>query len=370
MTRFSTPITFANPQIQNLSMKNEIDIAINEVLKSDTYILGEQVSLFEQEFAKYNGRNFAVGVNSGTDALVLAMRSLNIGLGDQVIVPSLTAIATVAAVFAVGATPVLIDINSDTFTIDVNKLDHVKTKFTRAVIAVHLYGHPAEISLISDWCVQNNLDLIEDCSQAHGAEWQNQKVGTFGKIACFSFYPTKNLGAIGDGGAIVVDDPQLYENLIKYRQYGWDSLRNSQILSTVSRLDEIQAAILRVKLRKIDSLNNSRIRIARVYSQNLNREKYALPYISMQAKHVFHLYVIRTEDRDFLLENVKKSNLFPGIHYRLPVHGNFAYAHLNNQYSGFLHESEVAANEVVSLPMYPELTEDLQRTVIDILNDI
>jgi dTDP-4-amino-4,6-dideoxygalactose transaminase len=363
-------LSFANPQAQYLSMKSEIDDAISKVLVSDSYILGSEVASFEQEFAKYNDISFAVGVNSGTDAIVLSLRALKIGPGDEVIVPSFTAVATVAAITAVGATPILIDIYPSTYTLDFTKFDQVRSKLTKAVIAVHLYGHPADMDLISRWCVENEVYLIEDCAQAHGAAWQSRKVGTFGSLACFSFYPTKNLGAIGDGGAVVTDDPQLRDRLIELRQYGWDNSRDSQVLSTVSRLDELQAAILRVKLRKLDQLNDSRIKIANQYLENLNPIKYVLPTVADGARHVFHLFVVRVQNRETLLEHLNEFNIRPGIHYPRPVHLNSAYKALGNNARSTLYETEKASQTVLSLPMYPELTENEVSFITEVLNSV
>lgn len=370
MEKFSTPIHFANPQAQYLSMKDSIDLAVSRVLNSESYILADEVSSFESEFCDYLGRKYFIGVNSGTDALILSMRAMNIGPGDEVIVPSFTALATVAAIVTVGATPVLIDINPLTFNLDVSKLESLYTKQTRAVIAVHLYGSPAEMDLISSWCFEHQVELIEDCAQAHGATWQSQKVGTFGKIACFSFYPTKNLGGIGDGGGIATDDQNIYERLLQLRQYGWDETRNSQIISNVSRLDEIQAAILRVKLRRLDVLNNSRIRIANFYSSNLDTKKFVLPIVADSAKHVFHLYVVRVNNRNEILEKVNRYNIFPGIHYKLPVHLNQSYKTLGEQAKGTLIQSEIAAREVISLPMYPEMLDREISFVTEVLNSV
>lgn len=370
MEKFSTPIHFASPRAQYLSMKDSIDLAVSRVLNSESYILGDEVSSFETEFSNYLGRKFSVGVNSGTDALILSMRAMDIGPGDEVIVPSFTALATVAAISTVGATPVLIDINPLTFTLDVSKLESLRTKRTKAVIAVHLYGNPAEMDLISIWCSEHQIELIEDCAQAHGAVWQSRKVGTFGKIACFSFYPTKNLGGVGDGGGIATDDQNVYQRLLKLRQYGWNDSRDSQIRSNVSRLDEIQAAILRVKLERLDALNESRIRIAHFYFSNLDTEKYVLPIVSASAKHVFHLYVVRVKNRTQVLEKLEKYNVFPGIHYKLPVHLNQSYNALGEEARGSLLQSEIAAREVISLPMYPEMSDAEISFVIEVLNSI
>jgi len=361
---------FANPRAQYLAMKEEIDEAISKVLVSDSYILGPEVAAFESEFAKYIGREFAVGVNSGTDALILSLRALKIGPGDEVIAPSFTAVATIAAISSVGATPVLIDIDSSTFTINFSELDSARSERTKAVIAVHLYGHPAEIDSIAKWCNENRVFLIEDCAQAHGAKWNAKRVGTFGTLACFSFYPTKNLGGIGDGGAVVTEDPRLYERIVELRQYGWNKNRDSQITSPVSRLDELQAAILRVKLRKLDELNSSRIKIANYYLENLDSNKYRLPRVVLGAVHVFHLFVVQVENRSNLLERLKEFNIHPGIHYPIPAHLNSAYNGLDNNIRHSLEQTEKASQAVLSLPMYPELSQEDYSFITGVLNNV
>jgi dTDP-4-amino-4,6-dideoxygalactose transaminase len=223
----------------------------------------ERLELFEKEFAEYIGQSFTVGVNSGTDALILSLRALNVGVGDEVIVPSFTAVATASAVVAVGAVPVYLDIDMETYTVDPDLLDAALSVKTKAVILVHLYGHPARAKEVAEWCQNNSLFLIEDCSQAHGAEIEASRVGTFGTLACFSFYPTKNLGGIGDGGAITTSDEQINLKLRMLRQYGWAETRNSQVVSQISRLDELQASILRVKLRHLETNNKKRSILAR-----------------------------------------------------------------------------------------------------------
>ena len=370
MKKTKFELRFANPRAQYLSMKDEIDLAISKVLDSESYILGHEVAAFEQEFSRYIGTSFAIGVNSGTDALILSLRALNIGIGDEVIVPSFTAVATVAAVTAVGATPILIDIDPLTYSMDVSRLDSSRTERTKAVIAVHLYGHPAEIDTIAKWCESNSIVLIEDCAQAHGAMWNSRKVGTFGKIACFSFYPTKNLGGIGDGGGIVTNDPLLNERLIELRQYGWDRSRDARIASSISRLDEMQAAILRVKLRHLDQTNASREGIANFYLENLDPVKFGLPFVAAGAKHVFHLFVVRVANRSNLIRQLNEFNIHPGVHYPLPVHLNFAYKGLGENLTAPLTNTELAAQSVLSIPMYPELTEKEISYVAEVLNRV
>ena len=361
---------FANPRAQYLELKEEIDEAISSVLNSETYVLGNQVELFEKEFAEYIGQSFTVGVNSGTDALILSLRALNVGVGDEVIVPSFTAVATASAVVAVGAVPVYLDIDMETYTLDPDLLDAALSVKTKAVILVHLYGHPARAKEVAEWCQNNSLFLIEDCSQAHGAEVEASRVGTFGTLACFSFYPTKNLGGIGDGGAITTSDEQINLKLRMLRQYGWAETRNSQVVSQISRLDELQASILRVKLRHLETNNNKRSILARTYSEFLDSSRLVLPVVSPGYKHVFHLYVVRVSDRYKYLRELPKTNVFPGIHYEWPVHLNDAYSSKIGRVSGSLINTEMAAQTVLSLPMYPELTTEEIQHISEVVNNV
>jgi dTDP-4-amino-4,6-dideoxygalactose transaminase len=361
---------FANPRAQYLSMKEEIDIAISSVLDSDSYVLGNQVDQFENEFASFIGQKYTVGVNSGTDALILSLRALGIGQGDEVIIPSFTAVATAAAVVAVGADPVYVDIDLDTYSINPELLESAVSERTKAVILVHLYGHPGKVELIAAWCKTHAYFLIEDCAQAHGATFKDSKVGTFSDIACFSFYPTKNLGGVGDGGGITTNNENLYQRLRMLRQYGWAETRNSQIASQISRLDELQASILRVKLRNLNASNNKRIQLARFYADYLDQNKFVLPEVLPDHKHVFHLYVIRVENRAKFLSELPRANIYPGIHYEWPVHLNDAYASKIGRTSGTLHNTETAAKTVLSLPMYPELSQTDIQHISEVVNNV
>jgi dTDP-4-amino-4,6-dideoxygalactose transaminase len=348
----NTRINFANPSEENSLIFNEIQAAINSVLKSNDYILGPQVEIFEENFAKYIGVKHCIGVNSGTDALILTLRSLGIGKSDEVITTSHTAVATVAAIIAVGATPIYADIDLRTYNIDPTKVVDKITPRTKAIIAVHLYGNPCDLKYLCEIAKTNSLFLIEDCAQSTGAEINGQKVGSFGDVACFSFYPTKNLGCVGDGGAIVLRDSTLADKLIRLRQYGWDANRNSQISSAASRLDELQAAILNVKLKHLDQNNQARIRIANQYKANLEKSRYFLPETSDKFKHVYHLFVVRTKDRGLLINYLNSHQIFPGIHYKLPVHLQTAYFNGNEN----LPNTEYVCTQILSLPIYPTLS--------------
>ncbi len=348
-------ILCSNPKAQYESHKAEIDAAVAQVLERGWYILGEEVRAFEEEFAAYLGVRYAAGCASGTEALLLALVACDIGSGDEVITVPHTAVATVSAIEQSGATPVLVDIDPATYTLDPSKLEAAITPRTKAVIPVHLYGQPADLAPILEIARRRGLRVIEDCAQAHGARYDGRRVGSIGDIACFSFYPTKNLGAIGDGGAVVTDDPELAERVRLLRQYGWVERYVSHIKGWNSRLDELQAAILRVKLRTLDADNAARRRIAWRYDQALADGPVALPSARPEAEHVYHLYVVRSSDRDALQRHLADCGIGALVHYPVPVHLQPAY---RDRLPGAdrLPESERAAREVLSLPMYPELT--------------
>ena len=356
-------ILCANPKAQYLAYKEEIDAAVLDVLGSGAYILGQQVSLFEEEFADYLGAKFAVGCGSGTDALVLALKSLDIGAGDEVIVPSHTAVPTVAAIVMAGATPVCVDVEPEYYTLDASLIEAACTDKTKVIIAVHLYGQAAAMDELVRIAKQRGLRLIEDCAQATGAKYRSRRLGTIGDIGCFSFFPTKNLGAIGDGGAVVTDDPELAERLRRLRQYGWNENRVSQEPGINSRLDELQAAVLRVKLRHLDAGNLRRRQLAAYYTENLAGESVYVPTIREHAEHVFHLYVVKTDNRSKMLERLKDNGIHAGVHYPVPVHLQPAYqGRVRN--AGALQITETLANEVLSLPLYPELGESQLNEVM------
>ena len=363
----SVLIPQSNPLANYLAYRNEIDAAIQRTVASGRYILGNEVAAFEREFAEYLRVSCAVGVDSGTAALYLALRACEIGPGDAVITVSHTAVATVAAIELCGATPLFVDIEPATFTIAIEGLKEALTRHegrVKAIIPVHLFGHPARMAEILKVAADQGIRVIEDCAQAHGAEWDGRKVGTFGDIAAFSFYPTKNLGALGDGGAVATNDEKLGRRVRALREYGWEQRFISQIPGTNSRLDELQAAVLRVKLRYLDEDNQRRTRIAELYSQALATRAVVTPQTSPGAKHVFHQYVIRTKARDSLQAFLGERGVATAIHYPMPVHQQPAYAG-RIQACGSLHETEVAAREILSLPMFPELQEHQLKTVVD-----
>ena len=349
-------ILCANPKAQYLAHKQEIDDAVNRVLESGRYILGDEVGSFEEEFAAFLGVKHSVGVGNGTEALHLALVACGVGDGDEVATVSHTAVATVAAIEMAGASPVFVDIDPVTYNMDPEYLKKAITSKTKAVIPVHLYGHPAPMEEILAIAREYNLCVIEDCAQAHGATYLGKRVGSFGDMACFSFYPTKNLGALGDGGMVATNDDKLAENARLLREYGWKERYVSHVYGWNTRLDEIQAAILRVKLNYIDTDNAARARHARSYCEGLSgaSSSLVLPIARQGARHVYHLFVIRIRDRDSLLKFLGEKGIGAAVHYPVPVHQQPAF----EGFGGALSQTERVAKEILSLPMYPELTED------------
>ena len=342
----------ANPKEQYLAYKNEIDEAISNVLNSTSYILGSQVEQLEENFANYIGVNSAIGVANGTDAIEIALRSMGIGHGDKVITVSHSAVATIAGIESTGAEAVVIDLEKDFFTMDPNLLKNAFSKDVKAVIVVHIYGQAAQIDRIKNFCTEYGLFLIEDVAQAHGAKFKNERLGSIGDVGTFSCYPTKNLGAIGDGGLITTNNKDLADNMKMIREYGWKD-RISEIKGRNSRLDEIQAAILNIKLPHLDEDNNKRKEIAAIYDQ-IDCQDLIKPMRRESCDHVFHLYVCKTKQRDELIDFLSKKSIFAGIHYIKPIHLQPAY--LNNiELGSTLKVTESICHEIISLPMYPEL---------------
>lgn len=353
-----------NPKDNYLFHKEEIKEAITRVLNSGRYILGPEVESFENEFASYIGVRFGIGVGSGTEALHLALRAFGIGKDDEVITVSHTAVATVAAIQLCGATPVLVDIDLDTYTINTKQIEQAITKKTKAIIPVHLYGHPADMEKITKIATKYNIRIIEDCAQSHGAVYKGRKTGTWGDISAFSFYPTKNLGAIGDGGIVVTDNKELAERVRLLREYGWRQRYISEISGLNSRLDELQAAILRVKLRYLDKENSKRQALALVYNEKLSSSNLILPVCNSDITHVYHQYVVRSSKRDTLREFLKKNGIGTLIHYPVPVHQQPAYKN-NIRCVSSLENTERIVKEIISLPIYPELTLEMAIHVAD-----
>ncbi len=359
-------ILCSDPKKQYLSYRIPIRKAIQRVLDEGGYILGKEVHAFEEEFAKYIGVKAAVGVGSGTEALHLALAACGIGWGDEVITVSHTAVATVAAIELTGAKPVFIDIEPEFYTINPKKIQAAVTERTKAIIPVHLYGHPAEMDAILEVAKTNKLKVIEDCAQAHGALYKGKKVGSLGHMGCFSFYPTKNLGAIGDGGIVVTSNPELARQARLLREYGWAERYVSHVCGWNSRLDEIQAAVLRVKLKHLNKDNARRTRLAKKYTKELKDLPLRLPRQREGCTSVYHLYVVRTEERNALLSFVKECKVSVLIHYPVPIHQQPAYARLKHS---DLSETEKAAKEILSLPIYPELNDADFKKIIKAIKE-
>jgi dTDP-4-amino-4,6-dideoxygalactose transaminase len=357
----------ANPGASYLTHKAEIDAAVQQVLSSGWYILGQEVGQFEREFAAFCGVPYAVGVADGTNALVLLMRALGIGPGDEVITTGHTAVATLCAIELVGATPVLADIDPRYYTLSPEAVAAAITPQTKAIVAVHIYGQTADLGALQAIADEHGLLLLEDCAQAHGAVYQGQTVGSIGVGAAFSFYPTKNLGAFGDGGAIVTKDEGVYKKLLALRQYGWEERYISSLQGYNSRLDELQAAILRVKLAHLGADNFARQTLADLYNWALEEMPLHVPAVRPGCEHVFHLYVIQVEDREKVMAEMKKRGVGTAIHYPQPNHLQPAYAGRLRTVPEGLPALMAATPRILSLPLYPELTREQAEEVVTAL---
>lgn len=351
-------------QAQFASIKPEVMAAIEGVLDDMHLFLGPQNERFEQSFASYSGCDYGIGLSNGTDAIALALRACHIGPGDEVITVSHSFIATVEAIAQVGATPVLVDIEPDTYTLDWRQLEGALSKRTRAIIPVHLYGHPAHMQPILDFAHQYGLRVIEDASQAHGAMYQGKRVGSFGDIACFSLYYSKNLGAYGEAGICLTNDAELAERLRMLRDHGSRVRYQHEILGVNARMDEIQAAILNVKMAHLDRWNAQRRAHAQVYSEQLRDVVEAVPTVRPGAEHVFYVYVVQVRERERVQQYLSQQGIGCGIHYPIPIHLQPAC----RQYDytrGMFPVTEAVCERIISLPMYPELTPEQTQAVID-----
>jgi dTDP-4-amino-4,6-dideoxygalactose transaminase len=350
------------------SIKNEIDDAIQRVLNSGWYILGSEVNKLEEEFANYLGVKYCVGVASGLDALHLILRVLEIGKGDEVIVPANTYIATLLAISHVNAHPVLVEPDERTYNINPELIEEKITKKTKAILPVHLYGLSADMDAINDVAQNYDLYIIEDAAQAHGAEYKNKKCGSLGTAAGFSFYPTKNLGACGDAGAVTTNNEEISDKIRVFRNYGSREKYYNEVKGFNSRLDEIQAAILRVKLKYLDENNKKRRENAKFYNENITNEDIVLPVEPKGYKHVYHQFVIRYRNRDKLQKYLKYNGISTLIHYPVPPHLSKAYTDLKFK-KGDFPVTEKIANECLSLPISPEiLIRDLDE-IIRVVNN-
>ena len=365
---FSLPIVpLVDLVAQYRSIQPEIDAAIQRVLISGRFILGDEVSALEGEIATYLGVKHGVGVASGTDALILALRALEIGPGDEVILPAYTFFATAGAVLNVGATPILVDIDHQTYCLDVEQVLARISPATKAIIPVHLYGHSADLTPLLEIAQQHGIKIIEDNAQAFGGSYNGRKTGSFGDMACLSFFPSKNLGGYGDGGMVVTDDEALANRVRMLRTHGWQQKYYPEILGYNSRLDTLQAAILRVKLGYVDRWNSRRRQLAEEYNQTLSGySDLTLPYQAPGVQHVYHLYVIRFPARDRLQQRLKESGIASSVYYPQPLHLSDPCQGLGYQ-PGDFPNAEGASRETLAIPLYPEMTQEQVNRVMAVV---
>jgi len=355
---------------QYKSIKPEIQKAINGVIDNSQFILGENVKKFEQEFAKFIGTKCAIGVGNGTDALYLALRALNISTGDEIILPVNTFIATAEAITLNGAKPVFVDINPETYNIDPQKIEKAISRRTRAIIPVHLFGQPADMSSILKIAKKHKLFVIEDCAQAHGAKYKDKIVGSIGDIGCFSFFPGKNLGAYGDAGMITTNNKKLAQKIYILRNHGRLEKYKHKIEGINSRLDEIQAAILRVKLKHLKKWNKARQKNAKIYNKFFkDTNNIIIPQITKNNKSVYYFYVIQIKNRKKIQTKLKNKGISTGIHYPIPLHLQPAYKYLGYKKGDFPNAKKVS-KEILSLPIYPELTEKQIKFIVNEIKKI
>lgn len=346
--------------------QDEFEKKAVEVLRSGWYILGNELKAFEEEFAAYVGTKYSVGVGNGLDALTLAFRALSIGTGDEVIVQSNTYIASVMGATINGATPVFCE-PDEYFEIDTNKIEALITEKTKAILVVHLYGQAAKMDDVLALCKKYNLRLVEDCAQSHGAKFNGKMTGSFGDIGCFSFYPTKNIGAFGDAGAITTDDKELAEKIKMYRNYGSEKRYYNKVIGVNSRLDEMQAGLLRIRLSHAEEMTNEKIALGEKYAEKINNPLFILPKRREGCGHVYHQFVIRCKYRDELINYLNEYKIGSIIHYPIPPHLAEGYAYLGHK-KGDYPIAEQFADEVLSIPIYNGMTEEEQDFVIDKLN--
>jgi dTDP-4-amino-4,6-dideoxygalactose transaminase len=363
-------IPLVDVQAQFQSIKPQIMETIEDVLENMHLFLGPQNEAFENEFAQYSGCQYGIGLSSGTDALILALQACDIGQGDEVITVANTFIATIEAIAQTGAIPVFVDIDPETYTMDWTQLESALTEHTRAIIPVHLYGHPVEMQPVLEFAQKHGLRVIEDASQAHGATYFGKRVGSLGDIGCFSFYFSKNLGAYGEAGACVTNDAKLAESIRKFRDHGSLVRYQHDILGGNSRLDEIQAAILKVKLPYLEQWNVARQIHASYYTEHLQGVVEAVPVVRSWATHVYYTYVVQVQNRDSFRKALEQEGIATGVHYPKPIHLQPACTHYGYK-RGILPVTEVVSERIVSLPMYPELSiEQRQRVVHAIKRNI
>lgn len=362
-------IPFLDLKAQYASIKGEIDAAIQGVLDSCQFALGSEVAAFEQEFADYCDAKYGIGVNSGTSALHLALLAAGVGPGDEVITVPFTFVATVAAIDYTGARTVFVDIDPRSFTMDVNAIEAAITPRTKVILPVHLYGQPADMKPILEIAKRRGLVVIEDAAQAHGAEYQGQRVGSIGDLGCFSFYPGKNLGAYGEGGMVTTNNPDYTRTIRMLRDWGAERKYEHVLKGYNYRLEGIQGAVLRVKLRHLEAWTEGRRAAAGCYDRLLNGSGVPTPEVMPYSRHVYHVYAIRTGNRQIWQEALQAQGIQSGIHYPFPVHLLPAYTDLGYA-RGQFPQAEMAANEVLSLPMFPELKAEQCEIVADALRKL
>jgi len=357
-------------KIQHASIASEVEVAIKNVCNNTAFILSDEMKTFEAEFAAYCGAKHGVGVANGTEALFLALKALGVGQGDEVIVPANTFIATAAAVSHAGATPVFVDCDPETYCIDPTKIGAAITEKTKAIMPVHLYGHPADMDAILSIARSNGLKVVEDCAQAHGTLYKGKHAGSMGDAAGFSFYPSKTLGAYGDAGMVLTNSDEVCESLKLLRDNGRTTWYEHAIIGYNSRLDGIQAAILRVKMKYLDKWVEGRRAHAKQYGEMLGDLKgLTLPVEKPDAKHSYYVYVVRTDNRDTVMAQLKEKGCGCGIHYPVPLHLQPAYAFLGGK-EGDHPVSEKYAKEIISIPMFPELTPDQVSEASSIIREV
>ena len=359
--KMTIPLVDLKRQYQ--SIKEEIDAAIQRVVDSQYFILGPEVERFEEEVADYCHVRHAIGVASGTDAILLPLRAAGIGEGDEVITTPFTFIATTECISRMGAKIVFVDIDPKTYNLDVNKVEAAITEKTKAIIPVHLYGHPVDMDPLIELAEQNHLLIVEDAAQAFGAEYKGKKVGSIGHIGCFSFFPSKSLGCYGDGGMVVTNDDKIADMVRMLRVHGCKQKYYHLMDGYKSRLDALQAAILRAKLKYIDQWNERRRRNAALYNELLQKTKVITPYEAEYGGHIYNYYVIRSKDRDNLQSFLKSKGIDSAVYYPVPLHLQPVYSNLGYS-KGDFSISEQVSNEVLALPMFPELTQDEIKYIV------
>lgn len=362
-------VPFVDLKTQYLGIKEEVLKEINEVLDSTAYICGKKAKKFEEDFAKMHNAKYCVALSTGTDALHVAFHALGIKSGNEVIVPVNTYIATAEGVSLCGAKSVFVDQDEKTYNIDVDKIEKAITKNTKAIAPVHLYGQPAEMDKIMEIAKKYSLFVVEDCSQAHLAEYKKKKIGSIGNIGTFSFYPGKNLGAYGEGGAVITNDESLYNFMLRYRQHGSIEKYVHEIEGHNYRMEEIQAAVLNVKMKYIEKWTNARRSVASKYTKQLSAfkpEELVIPFHPDYVNPVYHLYIIRSRKRDDLMKYLNEKGIQTGLHYPMPLHFQKAFSHMNFK-KGDFPAAEKGCDEILSIPMFPEMTDEQINYVCDMI---